>query len=316
MDVTGWLLRRTPPRPLLLTAPGGTWARVAVERVVRERRWRFAWSPAAANMLVVAGSGLDVTRVWAAMPAPRVRVDIVPGVDVAAVLDAAVTELHDVARQRTEASAPAEPEPEVHADHHMDHGHMAGMSMPGGLPMADRAEDRDGLLLDQLTVPLGPALPLWPAGLTVHTRLQGDVIQSATVETLPPGESFWHDRPLARRLDACARLLTIAGWTDAATTATILRDKALADEPAPIEALARRIRRSRTLRWLLRDVGTTTNGDALDRLYRWLDTDQAPDHTRWTLENLPALLTGTELATARLIVASLDPDPDLLTDTP
>lgn len=339
MDVTGWLLRRTPPRPLLLTAPGGTWARVAAERAVRARRWRFAWSPAAANVLVVAGTGLDVTRVWAAMPAPRVRVDLVPGTDVAAALDAAVTGLHDVARQRDEASAaPAEHEtsghePAMHEpamdhghtmhDHDHDHGHdhghdMAGMAMPGGIPMADRAEDRDGLMLDRLTVPLGPALPLWPAGLTVHTRLQGDVIQSATVETLPPGESFWHDRPLARRLDACARLLTVAGWADAATAAHALRDTALAGEPAPIDRWARRVRRSRTLRWLLRDVGIAPEGDALDRLHRWLDTDSVPDRdaTRWTVDHLPSLLTGTELATARLIVASLDPDLDLLADTP
>lgn len=324
MDVTGWLLRRTPPRPLLLTAPGGTWARVAAERAVRARGWRFAWSPAAANVLVVAGAGLDVTRVWAAMPAPRVRVDLVPGTDVASALDAAVTGLHDVARQRGEASAaPTEHEPAVHHGHTMhEHGHghdMAGMDLPGGIPMADRAEDRDGLMLDQLTVPLGPALPLWPAGLTVHTRLQGDVIQSATIETLPPGESFWPGRPLARRLDACARLLAVAGWADAATSAETLRDTALAGEPAPVERWAKRVRRSRTLRWLLRDVGIApTKGDALDRLYRWLDTDQVPtaQDTRWTLDHLPGLLTGTDLATARLIVASLDPDLDLLADTP
>lgn len=315
MDVTGWLLRRTPPRPLVVTAPGGTWARLAVERVMRTRGWRAAASPAAANLLVVAGAGLEVTRVWQAMPAPRVRVDVLPGTNVAEELDAAVAALRDPARQRQEAQEVSVPA--AHPDHD-----MAGMDMPGGIPMADRAEDRDGLMLDQLTVPLGPALPLWPAGLTVHTRLQGDVIQSATVDLLDPGEPFWQDRSLARRLDSCARLLAVAGWADAAATAETLRDKALAGAPAPVDRWARRVRRSRTLRWLLAGVGPapgapeSLRGDALDRLYRWLDTDHAPDRsdTRWTVDHLPALLTGTELASARLVVASLDPDLDLLAE--
>jgi hypothetical protein len=76
------------------------------------------------------------------------------------------------------------------------------------------------------------------------------------------------------------------------------------------------------LRWLLADVGSipagpaALTGDALDRLRRWLDPFPEPptaDETQWTLDNLPALLAGTELATARLVVASLDPDLDLLT---
>ena len=364
MGLTGWLLRRTPPRPLLVTAPGGTAVRVAVERLARERGWRPATAPADANLLVVAGVGLDVTRVWQAIPAPRVRVDLVPGADVAGELAAAVAALHDVSRQRREAAQPPSVDPTVHtahmpeADHapgggssgqeahdehgshgehggHAEHpghaahgghaGHdMSGMELPGGIAMAERAEDRDGLMLDQLTFPLGPALPLWPAGLTVHTRLQGDVIQSATVELLPPGEPFWRHHPQARRLDACARLLALAGWEDAARTADTLRDRALAGEPASIDRWARRVRRSRTLRWLLTGVGAAPvapepcQGDALDRLHRWLDTGLLPDRrdTQWAVEHLPALLTGTELATARLTVASLALDLDLLGGTP
>jgi hypothetical protein len=354
-----------------VTAPGGTAVRVEVERLARERGWRLAHAPADANLLVVAGTGLDVTRVWQAIPAPRVRVDLDPGSDVAGKLAAAVTALHDVSRQRREATPDATVH-KAHADHgtpaehgyHTDHhgpaepaghsghseqgghaahtghsahgshsahsshsahgghaGHdMSAMELPGGIGMADRAEDRDGLMLDQLTVPLGPALPLWPAGLTVHTRLQGDVIQSATLELLPPGAPFWPHHPLARRLDACVQLLALAGWEDAASTAATLRDRALAGEPAPIDRWARRVRRSRTVRWLLTGIGTaphappSLHGDAIDRLYRWLDTGHLPDRhdTQWAVDHLPALLTGTELATARLTVASLAIDLDLL----
>lgn len=199
----------------------------------------------------------------------------------------------------------------------MDHGghdhHMSGMEVPGGLPMADRAADRDELTLDQLHVPLGPALPLWPTGLIVHTRLQGDVIQQASVDVLTGGNgSFWSHHPVARNLDSCHRLLAVAGWQDAAVTAQRLRDDALAGTTPDVRRWAARVRRSRTLRWLLSGVGATTDhGDALDRLYRWLDPATEPagrPDTQWTVNALPTLLAGTELATARLVVASLDPD--------
>lgn len=330
MDLTSWLLRRMSPRPLVLTAPGGTGARVAAERFFRERGWPEALSPAEANVLVVAGEHFEpyATRVWQAMPAPRVRVDITEGTDLPAALHAAVRLLHDREEQRKQAQpvgeAPHAPaEHGGHAamshDHGHDHmGHGDGMEMPGGVPMADRAPDRDGLKLDELHVPLGPALPLWPAGLTVHTRLQGDVIQEATVEVLGSATtSYWASRPIARRLDASARLLALTGWTDAATAAQRLRDEALTGNVPSLGKWAARVRRSRTLRWLLTGVGRADGapaalaGDARDRLLRWLDGD-VPDETQWTVDNLPRLLPGAEFATARLLVASLDPDLDLL----
>jgi hypothetical protein len=269
-------------------------------------------------------------------------VDVTDPVAAPRLLDSAVAELRDVDRQREQAAHPA-PEPTRHAEHahhvehsphaeHAHHGHdMGGMDMPGGIPMADRADDRDGLMLDQLHLPLGPALPLWPAGLVVHTRLQGDVIQHAAVEVLAAGHgSFWDGTPpAARHLDSSARLLDLAGWTDAAARARRLRDETLdgATVLSQLRPLARRVRRSRTLRWLLSGVGTAPDapppldGDALTRLHRWLDAAEDPRHTpvthetRWILDALPTLLDGTELAVARLVVASLDPDPDVLAGT-
>jgi hypothetical protein len=326
VDLTSWLLRRLSPRPLVLTAPGGTGARVAVERFLREQGWPEALSPAGANMLVVAGGHFEpyVTRVWRAMPAPRVRVDVTADTDLPEALRAAVRLLHDREDQREQAR-PVEETPHVPAEHSghaamgHDHGHhMDDMEMPGGVPMADRAPDRDGLELDELHVPLGPALPLWPAGLTVHTRLQGDVIREATVEILGDANtSYWTPHPVAHRLDASARLLALTGWTDAATTAQRLRDEVLAGNTPPLEKWAARVRRSRTLRWLLTGVGQVDDapaslaGDAHDRLLRWLAGD-VPDETQWTVDNLPRLLAGAELAAARLLVASLAPDVDPL----
>ena len=61
----------------------------------------------------------------------------------------------------------------------IDHGGM-DMARPGGSPLPREGDDdRDGLEMDVLHVPLGPVLPHWPAGLVVWCVLQGDVIVSA-----------------------------------------------------------------------------------------------------------------------------------------
>ncbi|SFB05914.1 hypothetical protein SAMN05216266_104105 [Amycolatopsis marina] len=388
-----WLLRRTPPRALLVNTPGGTEARLAVECLVRERGWRFAVSPAEANLLVVTGAAVDgferyLDPVWRAIPAPRVRADVATAPDALTELERAVGELRDVRGQRAQArqaaSAPETDHDEPHDDsrtehhndhgghgeHHGGHGHdMGGMEMPGGIPMAERAEDRDGLMLDQLHVPLGPVLTAWPAGLVLDTTMQGDVLTEVGVRTVGlsevPGNAPWTRvwrrisagqnvpaaeparQELARHLDACVSLLSVAGWEDAAGRARLLRDNVLRETARPdaarIRSWARRVRRSRTLRWLLSDVGAIAHdpgtpqaltGDALSRLNRWLDTiGELSEHdepcepspqdgegrtaereheTRWTLDALPGLLCGSELAIARLIVASLHLDLDLL----
>lgn len=341
MDLSAWLLRHTPVRPLVAELPGGTEARLAAERVARERGWHTAPSPAGANLLIVAGPSHAelrpyVERLWAAMPAPRARVELRSVVDAAAELDRGASTLRDVSRQRRLA---------IHRGRGdgVDGDNADGMEMPGGVPMAGRAEDRDGLMLDQLHVPLGPLLPDWPAGLAVRTTLQGDVIQEATVDVVVPAdadvEPFWtRHRQAARRLDSCARLLAVAGWPDAAATARRLRDDALSGVCGPGAARsparwARRVRGSKTLRWSLSGVGAVPDtahppaalrGDVLNRLYHWLDSAEqvpgtpdpagsGPDsagETRWALDALPALLEGTELAGARLLVASLELDLD------
>ncbi|MEV6647964.1 hypothetical protein [Amycolatopsis sp. NPDC051371] len=370
MDLTTWLLGRTPVRPLVVTTVGGTGVRLSVEHEIRRRGWRPALNAAEANLLVVAGPADPamtpfVDAVWELIPAPRVRIELAATSGIAAALTAAERRLRSPDEQRsaiagaggTEQAADAEhvhAEPADHAqdgrhtpaqetgetehppaqqehaedEHaHCDHGHhhrhdMSGMEMPGGIPMADRADDRDGLKLDRLTVPLGPVLPAWPAGLLVRTVLQGDVVQEAAVEAvLTPRHgmaAFWDDeaRIAARRLDSCARLLTVAGWEYAAGTAARLRDDLLAGhEPgARLTRWAKLIRRSRVLRWSLTGIGVhAASGDAWDRLTRWVDeaasarAEADPDPAK-IVDALPGLLAGAEFATARLIVASFDPD--------
>ncbi|WNO70683.1 hypothetical protein [Streptomyces sp. AM8-1-1] len=284
-------------------------------------------------------------------------------------------------------------DPEGHGGHggHRDRtahggheGHDMGMQV-SGLPMADRADDRDGLRLDQLHLPLGPALLDWPAGLVLRLALQGDVVQRVHVEQIAArageGRPFWDEPwlraaageevprgPAARRLcaahlDSVGRLLAVAGWPAQAQQARAARDTALEGAPAKalvaaVSPLVRRVGRSRTLRWLTRGVGVldartaaaagvsgpalTAGGDVWDRLNVWLDEAaraaamceetallRGPDlagprgalggplpPSQALLDVLPPLLVGAEFASARLTVASLDPDLDELAQAP
>lgn len=265
-----------------------------------------------------------VEAAWAAVPAPRARARAVYAGDVATALDDARAELAAaVPRRRADTTpsgtapderhVPGNPEamsstdhghpakhmhpmdhdapivPGPHDTHGGQHGHDMsdmGMEMPGGLPMADRGQDRDGLTLDQLHVPLGPLLPDWPAGLVIRLTLQGDVIQHAEAMAIglaAEPASFWTEpwrraaagEPVttataarwraAAYLDSLARFLSVAGWDAAAASARALRDEALGDGPAPglelaMRRLARRVARSRVLAWSTRGTGLLLSG--------------------------------------------------------
>ncbi|WNV73751.1 hypothetical protein [Geodermatophilus sp. DSM 44513] len=367
---------------LVVTVPGWEVTRYAVERLLRERGWRAALSPADADVLVVCGPpGRRLSRavdlVWDQLPGPRARVTAVVASAAGAALDQAVTELLDGDRQRGDAAGrPADPvmgtlpdedpdaeEPDAedphgedphgedpdgsdtdHGDHgdtdHGDHGDMdhGDMDMesdmaPGGIPLAEGGTgDRDGLDLDVLHVPLGPVLPCWPAGLLLHCTLSGDVVTDVRPEVLGPADGAAPGRSASGtpvdRLDRAAQLLTLAGWAAAATEAARLRDDLLADGAGPdvaarLDRLARRVGRSRLLRWSLRgtgavDAGTCTAlgidpravGDVHDRLVGLLaGARDATDAPSVPLAALPSLLRGLELGALRLTVASLDLDP-------
>ncbi len=270
---------------------------------------------------------------------------------------------------------------------------MSGMDMelPGGLPMADRGADRDGLKLDQLHVVLGPALPDWPAGLVVRLVLQGDIAQSAEI-SMPdasaddrPNLSFWADalvragqseRPgrlelvrAAAAADSLQRFLNVVGWPSAARTGRWLRDElldaAVTNSPSTGAAALERsliprykrwlrtVRRSQVLRWSTAGLGhldlekpdpdqlndrvsSGLAGDVTARVLRWVDEISVVlDPASWRVHDaglanraadlasraataraavaaLPQMLLGQELATVRLIVASLDPDIEAL----
>lgn len=329
---------------LLAETPGSWRARVAVEQAVIRRGWRTAVSPADADVLAVCGQLSQrftgaVDRIWAQMPGPRARVDVLQPDRADPALDAARDWLLDDDRQREDArSRPTVP---VQAGQ-MDHGQM-DMAGPGGLALASGGPDRDGLAMDVLHVPLGPILPHWPSGLVLRCALQGDVITAADAELIDPPET---PRPglssptgaAALRCDAVADLLALAGWDALATKARRVRDR-LVDGPGPDPAdsavveIGTRMTRSRTLRWALQGLGTVgddlliayrladeARGDVYDRLLRLVASAGdllgerpavlAERSDRSTLIGvLPALVVGLDIAAARLVVASLAPLP-------
>lgn len=207
-----------------------------------------------------------------------------------------------------------------------------------GLPMAMTAPDRDGLELDALQVSLGPVLPGWPTGLVVRAMLHGDVLTGVT--------ATWIDADAARdrlaqpptdsklvALDSLARFLTVAGWTSAAYRARRARDgwqaadaASIADAERAAARLAATVRRSRILTWSMRPARTagpatdssrsleqSSATEVVDRVRAWCAILEGhhDDVPTLAVTALAPLLEGTELATARLIVASwwLEPAP-------
>ncbi|MES2094838.1 MAG: hypothetical protein V4531_13665, partial [Actinomycetota bacterium] len=184
----------------------------------------------------------------------------------------------------------------------MDMSGHGGMDMsPGGIPLASGGDDRDGLEMDVLNVPFGPALPFWPAGLVMWCVLHGDVIAKAQVQLLgagavPPGDGVASENSTAGEArtraillcDDAFTLLSLAGWPSAASAAVRVRNEllqggALADAALDLARLRRRVTRSWLLRWSLtgiRTAGSSTDhaheatgadaGDIRHRLIEWL----------------------------------------------
>jgi hypothetical protein len=287
-----------------------------------------------------------IDLVWQQLPGPRVRIELSPDDDPAVRLDEARAGLVDGARQRSDASArhsgPNMLAAETDSGHeghsgegghgghegHGDHGGHVGMEMaPGGVSLAQGGEDRDGLEMDVLHVRLGPVLGYWPPGLVLRCALQGDVVADARAEMLDADTAPADGTGSARTVDHVASLLALAGWDDAADEARAVRDALLShgrddETSARLGRLRHRVEGSRVLRWSLRGLRplareTRTRlglpehvaGDTYDRLLRMLDLAGDDDHicAAIPVDGLPDLVQGLDLATARLVVASLDP---------
>lgn len=312
--------------------------------------------------------GEVVERIWDQLPGPRARIDITDTESIDSALERAAAELLDSGRQRDDARGRAQSPDLDHSGHHgmdhngMDHGSMDhhdmdhggidhgghhGMDMaPAGIALAEGGEDRDGLEMDVLHVRLGPVLPHWPAGLVLRCSLQGDVLAEAEAWIVDADRTdSRHQAPPqntelaagARRCDHVVDLLELSGWWRASAIARQARDLLLEGSDIDraqvlLEKVHGMVRRSRLLRWSLRDLAPLTAeyldrhqlpaalaGDTYDRLltrvglaHTLLQDSLAASTFRTDLTNvievLPGLVHGLDVATARLVVASLGID--------
>lgn len=366
MDVTTrirlWALGR--PRVLLIDAAGSQRLRWLLEAELDRRHWPLALSPADTDLVLVLGRpGPELAAatdlLWLQVPQPRHRREIGTDADLSAQLDSASAALINAASHAEPGQAGAQAQlgndgpdqhehgkPDEHNGHgagqeteHAEHGghgdhHMHHGGDVAGLPMADTAPDRDGLMLDVLRVTLGPVLPGWPTGLVLTGSMQGDVLSGVELTWVDTDQetggaaAVVEVAPRAVAMDHLARFLLVAGWPTRAAAARRSRHALTDSNPSrATEAqhaaarVARRIGASASLRWSVKGIGTTdcdgttassgpVAGDVWDRVRRWCDVaagdSTAPVEPPRSLAEVSALLEGCELATARLVLASVD----------
>ena len=330
------------PHVLLVPVPGHAGVRRAAERWLDDQRWPAATSPADADILLECGpTGPELAAcvdvAWSAMPGPRARARSLAPTAISEALLPARAELRDFPDQRRDAGTRPAPrlsaagdtsddgpggqdanhdhdadsdmdmdmDMDEHGDMDMGSMDMGGMELAGGLVMAGRGEDRDGLRLEVLQLTLGPLLPGWPAGLQVEAVLVGDVLTAATSRQLDPADDT--AAPVrTQALDAVAALLAASGWEDGARRARQARDED-GDGPATAD-LRRRLARARLLRWSLRRLPAPTGGDLAGHLDRLLAAAAGTaDLPRATHSELDAALAGLDVGTAALVVAAFGP---------
>lgn len=320
---------------LVAEAPGAFRERVALERALARIGWCIAESVADADVLAVVGEPGEAfaavaEHVWAQMSEPRVRLHVRAGSEAQELVHEAREQLRLGARRlagpdvRSGFTPTAEAMAQGHDDHESDGGHDHSAMMPAGIPLAEGAEDRDGLEMDELHVPLGPVLAHWPAGVVLRVTLHGDVIVDAEIERLAASGAGEPDDAIvraARLLDAAGSVLALAGLAAESARARRLRDRCLdgeLDGGHEVARLGDRVGRQRLLRWAL--GGLTFEGShggserLLDRLTglferAWAELDGgATTHVAQGVQELPTLVRGMELAAVRLWLAALMPD--------
>jgi hypothetical protein len=153
---------------------------------------------------------------------------------------------------------------------------QGGKAMTGGVPygrpLPERADDRDGLKLDYLPVRIGPLFAPFPAGLALDVKLQGDVIQQATLENFSAAStnqaSIFHralteqvavpDLELARarsHLHWLSDAMAVAGSPSLSERILRLAQRVAPGDGDHIRALERTLRRRGFLGWSTRGVG-------------------------------------------------------------
>ena len=300
------------PRCYVVEAPGGASQRMAVERELDARGWRPAWSPASADVLAVCGELLPelaqaADLLWSQLPGPRARMTVTDPGEAGAGLDEVRRQLTDDPAQRRAARERDRDEvsPRLASHGEMGHGEMGHGEMghgdmemaPGGIALAEGAEDRDGLEMDVLTHPLGPLLDRWPGGLELRLTLHGDVVGDASAQRWGSQERHRPFQVVA--WDAVATTLSLAGDERGARAARGIRAAMIDEVEVPTRRAAKlRTRVARLAAWsVVPDSVATTLLDLTS------DADHAPRPT----VRVGDLVRGHDLADVRLLIASHSP---------
>lgn len=322
------------PHVLIAEASGVFRQRVALEGAVDAAGWCVAETVADADIFAVVGEpGPElmavIDRTWEQMSEPRARIAVHEEADIAAALVGARNALWATKEQRAQAARRPDSRgsvPDGDGDH--EHaGHEHGGMNPEGIPLAEGAEDRDGLEMDELHLPLGPVLAHWPAGVVLRLTLHGDVVAGAEVQHLDDayGVLARDEGPdrAARLLDALESVLTLAGLPAESARARRLRDRCLDGTPVAadeLEELGILLRRHRALRWMLTGLALARDDGGREGLHERLVSlvdrareavDRGPSSAHRVgpaLEALPELMLGQELAAVRLWMAALSAD--------
>ena len=346
--LAGWAVKR--PHALVVAVPGWTAARLAVERAVHSAGGTLALSPADADLLITAGRPCEemleaVDRVWAQVPGPAVRGTVTDPAT-------ATHEVADLLLRLSEAEPGGRddgmdlPGDLGMADRAPDRD---GLTLdvlhvpwgpvlpfwPGGLVVdvelqGDVVQSAQARLLSgtERRTPYWSSPPGGGAPTSGHQRAAAH-LDSLTRLLALAGWSSAADRAMLLR-DA---LLAPA------VPSQVVDD---------VARLRRRLLRSRTLRWATDDLGVISRddvarwglsgpaaracavgGDATARWRTWLqEIDAALSGAKPGPDSGPhgdgaegsaalaraatTLMAGLDVAAARLVMASLDPDPDEL----
>lgn len=354
--------RRRPLHVFLVEVPGNGAVRIALEAAAASAGHVLAIHPAESDVLLVCGTpGAElrtvIDRVWDQMPYPKHRAALTRLNEIGTIFTNAQDSLTDRRAQRSarehgidgrhlaevgpdheppNAEHPDDTDESMH-DHDMPtgghdmpmggHDHMS-MSGPGGYPLADGADDRDGLEMDVLHRRLGPILPVWPAGVILDVTLAGDTITdaSASVMDVDDRKRAESQNGAAFALDQAAQILAVAGWDAAAARTLRVRDLAVTgrrDQARErLRPLRRRIERSVMLRWSLRGLQVRSAVDVrtvlltrLERADAALNGRQFEPEPATSVDEIPALVKGRDIGSARLVVAALTLHPSPRTDT-
>lgn len=192
----------------------GAGAREAVQDLALEPAVRVVDAPRPATVLLLAGQLPPALTDAAdaahdALAHPRCTVRWTPG-SPEGLADAIVRAHRELLTGERPSEPPVLPDEDPAPWRGVGPYGQGGSGMTGGVPygrpMAERADDRDGLTLDHLPVIVGPLFRAFPPGLTLDLKLHGDVVAEAAVGANPFDDA--ETALLARSLAPFWRALT------------------------------------------------------------------------------------------------------------